>query len=92
MHHEEASRKDAEIAKAQQQRDNLAKELFLVESILASALDYPWDIEYGWATGDHTTVTLAMTVHRKLRPDHDLEVVEDDTDKVAYATEKVPPR
>lgn len=33
--------------------------------ILAEALGYTHDDEYGWATGDHTIVTLAMEVKRR---------------------------
>lgn len=33
--------------------------------ILAEALGYPNDPEYGYPTGDHTIVTLAMEVRRR---------------------------
>lgn len=36
-----------------------------VEALLASALGYGWDEQYGWVTGDHTVVTLAMEVQRR---------------------------
>jgi hypothetical protein len=36
-----------------------------VESLLAEALGYPHDDQYGWVTGDHTIVTLAMEVRRR---------------------------
>lgn len=36
------------------------------EAILAEALGYAHDEEYGWIVGDHTTVTLAMEARRRL--------------------------
>lgn len=37
------------------------------EAILAEALGYAHDEEYGWIVGDHTTVTLAMEARRQLQ-------------------------
>ena len=44
-------------------------EIAEASDILAEALGYHHDDEYGWATGDHTVVTLAMEVRRRgVRP------------------------
>lgn len=40
----------------------LMTEMNEAAAILAEALGYHHDPEYGWATGDHTIVTLAMEV------------------------------
>lgn len=45
----------------------LMLEMREVEAILADALGYPYDINYGWVIGDHTAVTLAMEAKDKLR-------------------------
>jgi hypothetical protein len=44
---------------------SLLRELNEVGDILAEALGYLHDAEYGWATGDHTPVTLALEVRRR---------------------------
>jgi hypothetical protein len=36
-----------------------------VEGLLAEALGYTYDKDYGWLTGDHSIVTLAMEVRRR---------------------------
>ena len=41
------------------------RELMQVEEILADALGYHQDPEYGWAIGDRTAVTLAMEVRNR---------------------------
>ena len=40
----------------------MLREFAEIEHLLAEALGYPCDEEYGWVTGDHTPVTLAMEV------------------------------
>ena len=45
----------------------LLKDQMELEAILAEALGYPHDERYGWVTGDHTVVSLAMEARRKLR-------------------------
>ena len=42
-------------------------DLYEIECILAEALGYTYDEEYGWATGDHTAVSLAMEAAKKLK-------------------------
>jgi len=36
-----------------------------VEALLAAALGYEYDEQYGWVIGDHTIVTLAMEVQSR---------------------------
>lgn len=36
------------------------------EAVLAQALGYSYDDEYGWATGDHTITTLAMEARSRI--------------------------
>lgn len=43
----------------------LLREHAEVECILAEALGYPYDEDYGWVTGDHTVVSLALEVRRR---------------------------
>lgn len=43
----------------------LLREQSEIEAILAEALGYPNDPEFGWVVGDHTPVTLAMEVRRR---------------------------
>lgn len=43
----------------------LLGEQYEVECLLAEALGYTCDEEYGWSTGDHTIVTLAMEVRQR---------------------------
>jgi hypothetical protein len=40
-------------------------ELAEVEAILAEALGYQHDEQYGWVIGDHTPVSLAMEVRTR---------------------------
>lgn len=40
-------------------------EQYVVEGLLANALGYSYDPLYGFATGDHTIVTLAEEVVRR---------------------------
>lgn len=44
----------------------LLKERNEAEDILAEALGYPYDDEYGWVTGEHTILTLVDEAARKL--------------------------
>ena len=44
----------------------ILRELDEVADILAEALGYTYDKDYGWVTGDHTAVTLAMEARRRL--------------------------
>jgi hypothetical protein len=48
-----------------------------IHSILAEALDYPYNHEYGWLTGDHTEVTLAMEARGALGEDYDYDCASD---------------
>jgi hypothetical protein len=48
-------------------KDGALQELHEVEEILAEALGYPYDKNYGWVTGEHTTITLAMEAKRRIR-------------------------
>lgn len=47
-------------------RRGYSAELKDVEAELAPALGYLYDEVYGWVTGDHTAVTLAMEARRKI--------------------------
>lgn len=44
---------------------NILREIAEASDILAEALGYRHDDEYGWATGDHTVVSLAMEVRSR---------------------------
>lgn len=46
----------------------LLAELAEIESILARALGYPYEEQYGWIVGDHTPVSLAMEAARRVGP------------------------
>lgn len=37
-----------------------------IEGVLAEGLGYPYELGYGWVTGEHTPLTLAMEARRKL--------------------------
>jgi len=43
----------------------ILNEIREASDILAEALGYHHDPEYGWATGDHTIVSLAMEVRSR---------------------------
>jgi hypothetical protein len=43
----------------------MLSERYRVEGILAEALGYTYDDEYGWVIGDHTIETLAIEVRRR---------------------------
>lgn len=43
----------------------ILREHMEVENILAEACGYSYSEEYGWATGDHNVVSLAMEVRRR---------------------------
>lgn len=45
----------------------LFKELGDVEAILAEALGYTYDEDYGWDVGDHVPITLAREAAEKLK-------------------------
>lgn len=53
-------------------KEGMLQELADAEGELASGLEYPYDKERGWVTGEHTTVTLAMEARRKIE---DLELM-----------------
>lgn len=61
---------DERIADLQQENrrviEGAAREGSDAEAELAPALGYKYDEEYGWITGDHTSVTLAMEASRKI--------------------------
>lgn len=38
-----------------------------IESVLAEALGYSYDENYGWVTGEHTALTLADEIARKYK-------------------------
>lgn len=44
---------------------SILREIGEAESVLAEALGYTFEEEYGWATGDHTVVSLAMEVRSR---------------------------
>ncbi len=45
----------------------MLEEMHEIERTLAEALGYSYDENYGWVTGDHTAVTLAMEAASKLK-------------------------
>lgn len=45
----------------------MLQEIRDAENVLAEGLGYPHDEAYGYVTGDHTVVTLAMEAARELR-------------------------
>lgn len=49
-----------------EQLEGMLHEANEVEAILAKALGYPYDKDYGWVTGEHTSVTLAMEAYHKI--------------------------
>ena len=54
------------MARLEEQLYGYQMEMMEIHAILAEGLGYPYDEDYGWLTGDHTGVTLAMEVlHRK---------------------------
>lgn len=61
---------DEQIADLQTENRRLiedaAREGHDAEAELAPALGYEYDEEYGWVTGEHTSVTLAMEARRKI--------------------------
>jgi hypothetical protein len=45
----------------------LFTELNEIEGVLAEALGYPYDEDYGWVVGDHTQLTLADEAAREIK-------------------------
>lgn len=43
------------------------EEIREIESELAPALGYGWEDDYGWVTGDHTIVSLAMEARATIK-------------------------
>lgn len=56
----------ARIEELESFKEGALQELHETEEILAEALHYPHDEDYGWVTGEHTTITLAMEARRRI--------------------------
>ena len=55
-----------EIEDADRRKRAYYEEMNEAEGVLAEALGYSYDEEYGWNTGDHTVVSLAMEAREKI--------------------------
>lgn len=54
------------VSELEEFKKGMFQELHDTEAELARGLGYKHDANYGWVTGDHTTVTLAMEAARRI--------------------------
>lgn len=59
--------KDSFLPNRDEQIEGMHREFNEIEAVLAEALGYTHDEDYGWVVGDHTPLTLADEIARKYK-------------------------